>query len=156
MRGKVIEYIPMNLKKVSVHAPHALVAAAVLVCLVAGCGKDEEQAKPLPEVYSAEGHAYMKDPAFKAKLAAQDKKRTAILDEREAIIAEAEALEKKFGSRAAAETNAAYKALEKRMRACEQAFESNRWETTRLLGDRMKQAEKDTERIARGEAKAKK
>jgi len=154
MQGNVVKYIAMNLKKVSVHAPQALVAATVLACLVAGCGKDEEK-KPLPEVYSAEGHAYMKDPAFKAKLQAQDKARTTILDEREALIAEAAALEQKCGSRAAAETNAAYKALMQRMHACEAAFETNRAESAKILRERMLQAERDTERIQRGEARAK-
>jgi len=129
------------------------VAAVVLACLVAGCGGDEGDR--LPEVYPAEDHAYMKDPAFKARLEAQDRQRTTILDEREAIIAEAVALETRYGSRAAAEKSPEYPALDRRMRACEQAFESNRWETTRLMAERMKRAQEDSARIARGEAKAK-
>jgi len=143
----------MKSKKVLVHASLALCAMIVLSCVVAGCGKQKEDTRP--EVYPAEGHAYMKDPAFKKALAAQDKERNTILGEREKLFQEFEALEKRAGSRAAAEKLPEWKALEARAQACGRAFESNRWQTTELLRERMKRAQEDSARIARGEAKAK-
>jgi len=145
----------MNLKKVLVHAPQALVAAIVLACLVAGCGKEEEK-KPLPEVYSAEGHSYMKDPAFKAKLEAQDAKRRSLLGEREKIVEGFAELEKKAGSREAAKKTPEWAALETRMKACAAAYQTNHAESAAMMRERMLQAERDTERIQRGEARAKK
>jgi len=143
----------MKLKEFSVRASLALCAAIALSCLVAGCGK--KKADTRPEVYPAEGHSYMKDPAFKAQLARQDAKRNAILGEREKLFEEFEALEKRAGSRAAAEKLPEWKALEARAQACGRAYESNRWETTEMLRERMKRAQADSARVARGEAKSK-
>lgn len=143
----------MKSNKVLVHASQALFAAVALCWYVAGCERREE--KPLPEVYPAEGHAYMKDPEFKARLEAQDKERNGILGEREKLIDEFAALEKRAGSRAAAEKLPEWKQLEARAQACGRAFESNRWHTAEMLRERMKRAQEDSERIARGEAKAK-
>jgi len=143
----------MKLKKVLVHASLALGAMIVLSCLVAGCGKKKEDTRP--EVYPAEGHGYMKDPVFKKALAAQDAERKTILGEREKLFAEFEAIEKRAGSRAAAEKTSEWKALEARAQEWGKAFESNRWQTTVLLRERMKRAQEDSARIARGEAKPK-
>lgn len=145
----------MNLKKVLVRAPQALVAAIALTCLVAGCGKEEEEKKPLPEVYPAEGHAYMKDPAFKAKLEGQDARRRSLLGEREKILEGFAELEKKAGSREAAQKTPEWAALETRMKACAAAYQTNHSESAAMMRARMLQAEKDSERIRRGEARAK-
>jgi len=143
----------MKSKKVLVHASLALSAAIVLSCLVAGCGKRKEDARP--EVYPAEGHAYMKDPEFKKALEAQDNERKVMLGEREKLLVKFEALEKRAGSRAAAEKTPEWKALAVRFQEWDRAFESNRWHTTEILRERRKRAQADSERIARGEAKAK-
>jgi len=142
----------MKLKKFSVHASQALFAMTVLLCFAVGCGKREE--KPLPEVYPAEGHSYMKDPAFKAQLAAQEKEKNTILGEREKLFSAFEALEKREGSRAAAEKSPEWKVLEKQAQDCMLHFESNRLHTAALFEARMKQAQADSAKIARGEARA--
>jgi len=144
----------MKLKKVLVHASLALGAVIVLSCLVAGCGK-QKKVDTRPEVYPAEGNAYMKDPSFKAVLAVQDKERKSILGEREKLFQEFEALEKRAGSRAAAEKLPEWKTLEARAQACGRAFESNRWHTTEIFRERVQRAREDSARIARGEAKPK-
>jgi len=144
----------MKLKKVLVHASQALFAVIVLSYLAVGCGKREES-KPLPEVYTAEGHGYMKDPAFKQQVEAQDKEKKAILGEREKLFAEFAALEKKAGSRAEAAKLPEWKALEVRAEACARAFESNRWQSVEIFRERVKRAQEDSERVKRGEAKTK-
>jgi len=145
----------MKSKKVLVHASLALCAMIVLTCIVAGCGKQKKDVDTRPEVYPAEGHAYMRDPEFKAALDAQDQVRKAILAEREQLMREFEALEKRAGSRAAAEKLAEWKELEKRAQASGRSYEVNRRQTTELLRERMKRAQEDSARIARGEAKPK-
>lgn len=143
----------MKSYKILAHASQAFCAAIALVWCATGCERREE--KPLPEVYPAEGHAYMKDPAFKAQLEAQEKEREKILESREKLIEKFEALEKRMGSRAAAEKLPEWKQLESWAAACGRAYESNRWQTTEMLRERMVRAQADSERIARGEAKAK-
>jgi len=145
----------MKLKKVLVHASLALCAVIVLSCVVAGCGKRAEK-DALPEVYPAEGHGYMDDPVFKKQLEDQDVQRKAILGEREKIATAFEALEKKAGSRAAAEKTPEWQALLKRSETCFQNFESNRTHTAELMRQRVARAMEDSARIKRGEAKAKK
>jgi len=144
----------MKLNKVLVHASQALCAAIVLWCAAVGCDRREE--KPLPEVYPAEGHGYMDDPAFQSQIAEQDAQRKRILGEREKLIAAFEQLEKRAGSRAAAEKLPEWKELTARAQACGRAFDSNRVQTTEIMQARMKRALEDSERIKRGEAKAKK
>lgn len=144
----------MKLKKFLVHASQALFATVVLSCCVVGCGRREEP-KPLPEVYPAEGFAYMDDPVFKAQMAAQKKEKNAILGEREKLFAAFAELEKREGSRAAAEKSPEWKVLEKKAQACLQNFESNRMHSAELFDARLKQAQADSEKIKRGEAKAK-
>jgi len=143
----------MKLEKFLVHASQALFAMIVLSCFVAGCGKREEK-KPVPEVYPAEGHAYMKDPAFKKQLAVQEKEKKTLLDEREKLFAAFAALEKREGSRAAAERSPEWKILEKKAQDCMKKFDANRLHTTELFAARAKQAQADSAKIARGEAKA--
>jgi len=143
----------MNYKKVLVHASQALFAAVALMWFVAGCDRRKEDTRP--EVYPAEGHAYMKDPAFKAVLAAQEKKRNTLMAERDELVQAFAELEKRAGSRSAAEKLPEWQALDVRMRACGRAYESNRWETTEILRVRMERARADSARVARGEAKAK-
>jgi len=143
----------MKSKKFLVHASQALFAVIVLSCLAVGCGKREE--KPLPEVYPAEGHSYMKDPVFKQQLAAQEKEKKAILGEREKLFKAFEALEKREGSRAAAERSPEWKVLEKKAKDCMWQFESNRLHTAALFKARLEQATVDSAKVARGEAKAK-
>jgi len=145
----------MKLKKVLVHASQALCAVIVLSCVVAGCGKREKK-NTLPEVYPAENHGYMDDPVFKKQLEERDAERKVILGEREKLFAQFEALEKKAGSRAAAEKTPEWQALLKRSEECFRNFESNRTQTAALLRERAKRASEDSERIKRGEATAKK
>lgn len=143
----------MKLNKVLVHASLALGAMIVLMCIVAGCGKQKKES--LPEVYPAEDHGYMKDPEFRRALAQHDEKRNSILGEREKLFAKFAALEKEAGSRQAAERSAEWKVLLAQADRLSRAYESNRWETTELLRERMKRAQEDSARIARGEAKPK-
>jgi len=143
----------MKLKKVLVHASLALGAVIVLSCAVAGCGKRKGDTRP--EVYPAEGHSYMKDPAFRQELARQDEKRKKILGERERIFEEFAAVEKRAGSRAAAEKLPEWKALEARAQACGREYEASRREATELFRERVKRANEDSARVARGEARAK-
>jgi len=143
----------MKLKKVSVHASQALCATIVLLCVAAGCDRREE--RQLPEVYPAEGHGYMDDPEFKSQIAKQDAQRKVILGEREKIVVGLEALEKRAGSRAAAEKLPEWKALMARAESCGRAFDSNRLETAAIMQERMKRAMEDSARIKRGEARAK-
>jgi len=97
----------------------------------------------------------MKDPAFKARIEIQDAERKSILGEREKLFVEFEALEKRAGSRAAAEKLPEWKALEARAQACGRAYETNRMHTTAMFRERLARAQEDSARIARGEAKAK-
>jgi len=145
----------MKLKKVMVHASLALCAAVALYSVIAGCGR-RAQKQVLPEVYPAEGHGYMDDPEFKRQLAAQDAERSKVLGVREKICLALEDLQKKAGSKEAAEKTPEWRALEQQLQACLQTFETNRLRTAEMLRARMKRAMADSERIRRGEATAKK
>jgi len=141
----------MKSDKVFVHAYPAVLAGLVCLCLFAGCDKEPEK-EALPEVYPAEGNGYMDDPAFKQQLAKQKKERDGALGERERLIVEFEKLEKRCGSREAAEKTDEWRELAKQAEACGRAFESNRWETIRLMQDRVKRAQEDSARIREGKA----
>ena len=127
----------------------ALLAMFSPVLFFSGCEKNAQE-----EVYVAEGHSYMNDPEFKARLAAQSQERRAILTARERIIERFEALVKEAGSEEAARKLPEWATLEKRMDDCGRNFETNRMQTTALIRERMLRATKDSEKVRRGEAKA--
>lgn len=141
----------MTLNKIFVHASLAQAACIVLSIALVGCSRET----PLEEVYTLENNGFMRDPEFKKSLEKQERERKDIIANRERLIVAFNELKARAGSEEAARKLPEWKALEASAQRCGRSFESNRWVTADLYRARMERARKDTERVKRGEAKAK-
>ena len=132
-------------------APLVLTAAvAVTSCMITGCSDD------LPEVYPAEGNAYMHDPEYQGMMKANVKRRDMLTEK---LLAVGEARRKTLsefgGDDAMARASDKWKAIDAKEKEILADLEENRTAALTLTRNRMRKAAEDSARIQRGEAKAK-
>lgn len=136
----------------------------VMICLVSGCGKSEQEAvkakaktqAPLEEVYTLEGNAYTKDPIFRAQLERGQKVKNQIVSEVEMLRQRAAAIEAEVkGDLKAAEKIAEYCEIKAKLAKLNEQYAQHQMRVEELVHARIRRAAADSKRVAAGEAKAK-
>lgn len=140
---------------------------ALVACSVCACSDDTASepvnkgpnavSKSLPEVWVAEGNAFMNDPEYRAELAKLENAQARVAKRQAVINQRLQAIKQEFRNDPEAVAKIPlYRELTEKAKSNAVEFASVRREIAELIKARHARAAEDSQRVARGEAVAKK